>query len=82
MLGHTLNKKDGIKMINYEDIEKEIKRLAYNEKQEQEAMKLLNESKPKIKNIISRFVYNKDFGKELVLLTTPDINLRFKFEKK
>lgn len=68
-------------MINYDDIEKEIKRLSYNKAQEQEALKILNDSKPKIKNIISRFVYNKEFGKELVILTTPDINLRFKFEK-
>lgn len=68
-------------MVNYEDIEREIKRLAYNEEQIKEALNTLEENKPKIKNIISRFVYNKDFGKELVLLTTPDLNLRFKFEK-
>lgn len=81
MHGHILNKKDGIKMVNYEDIEREIKRLAYNEEQIKGGLNTLEENKPKIKNIISRFVYNKDFGKELVLLTTPDLNLRFKFEK-
>lgn len=68
-------------MINYEDVEREIKRLAYNDKQVEEALKILEEQKPYIKSLISRFVYNKDFGKELVLLTTPDLNLRFKFEK-
>lgn len=68
-------------MVDYEDIEREIKGLAYNEKQVEEALKIIEENKPRIKNIISRFVYNKDYGKELVLLTTPDLNLRFKFEK-
>lgn len=81
MHGHILNKKGGIKMVDYEDIEEEIKRLAYNEKQVEEALKIIEENKPRIKNIISRFVYNKDYRKELVLLTTPDLNLRFKFEK-
>lgn len=67
--------------ISIENLEKCINEYAYNEQQKQDALKKLEEIKPKIKSILCCFVYNKDFGKELSVLTSPNIDLRFKFYK-
>lgn len=65
-------------MINIEEV---IKELAYNKKQEEAALKEWKEVEPKVKKVLSTLVYNKDYGKELSILTTPDFNLKFRFEK-
>lgn len=66
-------------MINIEEI---IKELSYTKEQEEAALKEWKEIEPKVKKVLSTLVYNKDYGKELSVLTTPDFNLKFKFERK
>ena len=82
LLGLILNRKVGTNMaISIENLEKYINECAYNEQQKQDALKKVEEIKPKIKNVLCCFVYNRDFGKELSVLTSPSIDLKFQFYK-
>ena len=68
-------------MDRMEILEKAIEEFANTEEQKKEAFDLLNEYKPKIKKVISLMVYNKDEGKQISVLTSPDFNLKFFFKK-
>lgn len=58
-----------------------IKDCAYNEEQMQEAFNYLNTVEPKINKVISTFVYNKEWGKEISVLTSPSLDIKFEFKK-
>ena len=60
---------------------KEIDRCAYNENQKQEAWSKLEELDTKITKVISTLIYNREWGKEISVLTIPSIDLNFKFYK-
>lgn len=60
---------------------KAIDRCAYNEKQKQEALDKLEEFDTKINKVISTLIYNREWGKEISVLTNPSIDLNFKFYK-
>lgn len=68
-------------MDKMETLEAMIKEFANTKEQEEEAFKLLNEYKPKIKKVISTMIYNKEEGKQISVLTQPDFNLKFLFKK-
>lgn len=59
-----------------------IKECAFNEEQIQEANNKLNEIESKVNKVISTLVYNRDWGKEISVLTSPMIDLKFKFYQK
>lgn len=61
---------------------KEIDRCAYNDNQKQEALSKLEELDTKITKVISTLIYNREWGKEISVLTIPSIDLNFKFYKK
>lgn len=60
---------------------KEIDRCAYNDNQKQEALSRLEELDTKITKVISTLIYNREWGKEISVLTIPSIDLNFKFYK-
>jgi len=60
---------------------KEIDRCAYNDNQKQEALSKLEELDTKITKVISTLIYNREWGKEISVLTIPSIDLNFKFYK-
>lgn len=60
---------------------KEIDRCAYNYNQKQEALSKLEELDTKITKVISTLIYNREWGKEISVLTIPSIDLNFKFYK-
>lgn len=60
---------------------KEIDRCAYNDNQKQEALSRLEELDTKITKVISTLIYNREWGKEISVLTMPSIDLNFKFYK-
>lgn len=60
---------------------KAIDRCAYNEEQKQEALSKLEELDTKITKVISTLIYNREWGKEISVLTMPSIDLNFKFYK-
>lgn len=60
---------------------KEIDRCAYNDSQKQEALSRLEELDTKITKVISTLIYNREWGKEISVLTIPSIDLNFKFYK-
>lgn len=60
---------------------KEINRCAYNDNQKQEALSKLEELDTKITKVISTLIYNREWGKEISVLTIPSIDLNFKFYK-
>lgn len=60
---------------------KEIDRCAYNDNQKQEALSKLEELNTKITKVISTLIYNREWGKEISVLTIPSIDLNFKFYK-
>lgn len=65
-----------------EKLKETINNLAYTEKQKVEALKQLSDIEPRIRKVISTMVYNRDFGREISVLTSPDLNLKFKFYKR
>ncbi len=67
-------------MDRMEMLETAINEFANTEEQRKEALDLLNEYKPKIKKVISLMVYNKEEGKQISVLTSPDFNLKFFFK--
>ena len=60
---------------------KEIDRCAYNDNQKQEPLSKLEELDTKITKVISTLIYNREWGKEISVLTIPSIDLNFKFYK-
>ena len=65
--------------MSIEELYKKIDELAYNKEQVNKAKSEIDKNKDKIKKIISIFVYNREDGKELQVLTSPDIDLKIKF---
>ena len=52
-------------MVSFEELEQHIRDIAYTDKQVQEALDILEKEKPKIKYIVSYFVYDKQDEKEI-----------------
>lgn len=62
-------------------LEELINEFSNTEEQKQEAFEKLEEYRPRIKKVISLIVYNRENGKQITALTSPDFNLTFFFKK-
>lgn len=62
-------------------LRKTIEDSAYSEKQKEDAFKTLEEYLPKIKKIYGIMTYNRDWGKEISVMTTPNFDIKLKFAK-
>ena len=68
-------------MDRMKQLEELINEFSNTEEQKQEAFKKLEEYRPRINKVISLIVYNRENGKQITVLTSPDFNLTFFFEK-
>lgn len=62
-------------------LRKSIEDSAYSEKQKEDAFKIIEEYLPKIKKIYGIMTYNRDWGKEISVMTTPNFDIKLKFTK-